>query len=60
MAELSGLNTSLYEFQLMKKQLQLAEQQKKLAKDGYLPTLALSANWAYTAYTDKFKNWFHS
>ena len=60
MAELSGLNTSLYEFQLMQKKLQLAEQQKKLAKDGYLPTLALSANWAYTAYTDKFKNWFHS
>ena len=44
----------------MQKKLQLAEQQKKLAKDGYLPTLALSANWAYTAYTDKFKNWFHS
>ena len=60
MAELSGLNTSLYEFQLMQKKLQLAEQQKKLAKDGYLPTLALSANWVYTAYTDKFKNWFHS
>ena len=59
-AELAGLDTSLYELQLMQKKLSLAEQQKKLAKDGYLPTLALSANWAYTAYTDKFKNWFHS
>ena len=38
----------------------MAEQQKKLAKDGYLPTLSLSGSWAYTAYTDKFKNWFHS
>ena len=59
-AELAGLSTSLYELQLMQKKLSLAEQQKKLAKDGYLPTLALTANWAYTAYTDKFKNWFHS
>ncbi|MGN0281310.1 MAG: TolC family protein [Prevotella sp.] len=59
-AQFSGLSTSLYELQLMQKQQTLAEQQKKLAKDGYLPTLALSANWAYSAYTDKFKNWFHS
>ena len=59
-AQLTGLNTNLYELQLRQKKLDMAELQKKMAKDGYLPTLALSANWAYTAYTDKFKNWFHS
>ena len=59
-AQLTGLNTNLYELQLLQKKLDMAELQKKMAKDGYLPTLALSANWAYTAYTDKVKNWFHS
>ena len=59
-AKLDGLNTNLYELQLLAKQQTLAEQQKKLAKDGYLPTLSLSGNLAFTAYTDKFKNWFHS
>ena len=59
-AQLTGLNTNLYELQLLQKKLDMAELQKKMAKDGYLPTLALSANWAYTAYTDKFENWFHS
>lgn len=59
-AVMSGLSGSLYELQLMEKQQTLANQQTKLAKDGYLPTLALTGNWMYSAYTDKFKNWFHS
>ena len=60
LAALSGLNENLYELQLLRTQQTLAEQQKKLAKSGYLPTLALTGNWTYMAYTDKFKNWFHS
>ena len=60
MAALTGLNENLYELQLLRKQQTLAEQQKKLAKDGYLPTLALTGNWTYTSFTDKMKNWFHS
>ena len=60
LAALSGLNENLYELQLLRTQQTLAEQQKKLAKSGYLPTLALTSNWTYMAYTDKFKNWFHS
>lgn len=59
-AALTGLNENLYELQLLRKQQTLAEQQKKLAKDGYLPTLALTGNWTYAAFTDNFKNWFHS
>ena len=60
MAELSGLNENLYELQMLRQQQTLAEKQQKLVRDGYLPTLSLTGTWAYTAYTDKFKNWFHS
>ena len=59
MAALTGLDENLSELQLLRTQQTLAEQ-KKLAKDGYLPTVAISGNWTYTAFTDKFKNWFHS
>ena len=60
MAAQSGLNVNLYELQLMRTQEKLTEQQVKLAKDAYLPTVALTGNFTFTAYTDKFKNWFHS
>lgn len=60
MASQTGLNTNLYELQLMRTQEKLSQQQVKLAKDAYLPTLALTGNFTFTAYTDKFKNWFHS
>lgn len=59
-AELTGLNTNLYELQLLRSQGELAERQKRMISQGYLPSLSLTANWMYTAYTDKAKNWFHS
>ena len=37
MASLTGLNENLYELQLLQTQRTLAEQKKKLARDGYLP-----------------------
>ncbi|MGM9835941.1 MAG: TolC family protein [Muribaculaceae bacterium] len=55
-----GLDTNLYELQLLQKKVTLAEKQKKMAQQEYLPTLALTGNVMYSAYTDKFKNWFHS
>ena len=58
-AEMGGLNYNMYELQMMEQQVTLADQQTKLAKQGYLPTLALTGNVMYTAFTDKFKNWFH-
>lgn len=58
--KLTGLDMNLSELQLLDQQVKLAEKQKKLAKDGYLPTVALTGNWMFTAYTDNFKNWFHS
>ena len=60
LAALTGLNVNQYELQLLQTQKTLAEQQKKLVKDGYLPTLALTGNFTYSAFTDKFKNWFQS
>ena len=55
-----GLDTNLYELQLLQNKVTLAEKQKKMAQQEYLPTLALTGNVMYSAYTDKFKNWFHS
>lgn len=57
---LSGLKDDLYEVQLLNTQKQLATQQKTIINDGYIPSLSLTGNWMYSAYTDKFKNWFHA
>ncbi|MDH6357359.1 TolC family protein [Parabacteroides sp. PF5-9] len=57
---LAGLPESLYEIQLLRSQKQLAEQQKSIINSNYLPSLNLTGSWMYSAYTDKFKNWFHS
>lgn len=57
---LTGLKDNLYEIQLLDTQKQLATQQKTIINDGYIPSLSLTGNWMYSAYTDKFKNWFHA
>ena len=58
-AAMSGLSMNLTELQMVQSQSRLADQQVKLAKNGYLPTLALTGNFTFSAFTDKFKNWFH-
>ena len=58
--ETSGLDTSLYELQLMRQKIALTEQQTKLAKQGYLPSLSLTGSLMYSAFTDRFENWWHS
>lgn len=57
---LTGLSESLYELQLLESQRQLAEQQKKMIGYGYIPSLNLTGNWMFSAYTDKAYHWFHS
>ncbi|MCI7010289.1 MAG: TolC family protein [Prevotella sp.] len=59
-AELSGLNTNQYDLLMLQEKERLAEQQLKMVKDGYLPSLSLTGSWMYSAYTDEMKNWFHS
>ena len=58
--ELTGLSENLFEFQLLQSKERLAESQKKIIKDGYLPSLSLTGSWMFSAYTDKFKNWLHT
>ena len=58
--ELSGLDYSLYEFEILNKKITMAEKQKQLISSGYLPSLTLTGNFGFSAFTDKYKNWFHS
>ncbi len=47
----NGLNTNLYELQLLEKRKELAQKQTKLAKDGYLPSVSLTGSLMYSAFT---------
>ena len=58
--ELSGLSGELAELKLLQSQQQLAEQQKKMVTQGYLPSLSLTGSLAYSAYTDKARYWFQN
>lgn len=57
---LTGMSENLYELQLLQSQVQLAERQKKMVTNGYIPSLSLTGSWRYSAYTDKAYHWFHS
>lgn len=57
---LTGLSENLYELQLLQSQVQLAERQKRLISNGYIPSLNLTGNWRFAAYTDEAYHWFHS
>lgn len=59
-AALTGMSENLYELQLLQSQVQLAERQKKMVTNGYIPSLNLTGSWRYSAYTDKAYHWFHS
>lgn len=59
-AALTGMSENLYELQLLQSQVQLAERQKKMVTNGYIPSLSLTGSWRYSAYTDKAYHWFHS
>lgn len=58
--ELSGLYEGQPELELLRKQGSLAEKQKKMISQGYLPSLSLTGSFMYSAFTDKAKNWFHA
>ncbi|MCD8183181.1 MAG: TolC family protein [Bacteroides sp.] len=59
-ADLTGLSENLYELQLLQFQKELAEQQKRLISNGYIPSLNLTGNWGFSAFTDKAYHWLHS
>ena len=59
-ARLDGLCEQLPELQLLQGQGEMAGRQLDMARQGYLPSLALTGNLTYSAFTDKLRNWFHS
>lgn len=56
--ELTGLSENLYEIQMLESQKTLAEKQRKLIRNGYIPSLSLSGNLSTSAFTDKACYWF--
>ena len=60
MVKADGLDTGLYELQLLEQKKLLTQKQTKLAKDGYLPSLSLTGNLMYSAFTDRIDHWIHS
>jgi len=57
---LRGLSPDLYELQLLNMQSEVLEKQKNMINQGYLPTLSLVGATQWTAFTDKFENYFHT
>ena len=57
---LRGLSPDLYELQLLNMQSEVLQKQKKMINHGYLPTLSLVGATQWTAFTDKFENYFHT
>ena len=57
---LTGFSENQYELRLIDQQKRLLEKQKKTIREGYIPSLNLTGNLMYTAFTDKAYHWFHS
>ncbi len=57
---LRGLSPDLYELQLLNMQSEVLQKQKKMIHQGYLPTISLVGATQWTAFTDKFENYFHT
>lgn len=57
---LTGFSRNQFELQLIDRQKQLLEKQKKTIREGYIPSLHLTGNLMYTAFTDKAYHWFHN
>ena len=57
---LRGLSPDLYELQLLNMQSVVLQKQKKMINQGYLPTLSLVGATQWTAFSDKFENYFHT
>ena len=57
---LVGVSSDLKELQLLNMQSELLLKKKESIKQSYLPTLSLVAGTSWTAYTDRFSNYFHS
>lgn len=57
---LSGVSPDLNELKILCTKNEVLEKQKQSIKQGYLPSLSFVGQLAYTNYTDRFSNYFHS
>ena len=55
-----GVSPDLYELQLLHMQSDVLEKQRKMINNGYIPSLSLVSGTSWMAYTDEFKNYFHT
>lgn len=55
-----GLSSNLPELRLLQEQIQMSKLQKRSVIQGYIPSLSLIGQLAYTNYTDHFRNYFHA
>lgn len=55
-----GLSSNLPELKLLNMQLNVLQQQKEMICQAYLPLLSLVGTTQWTAFTDNFKNYFHT
>ncbi|MBQ3197521.1 MAG: TolC family protein [Alistipes sp.] len=55
-----GVSPDLYELQLLHMQSDVLEKQRKMINNGYIPSLSLVGGTSWMAYTDEFKNYFHT
>lgn len=54
----AGLSTSLPETQLLEERIKVSEQQQKLIRQGYLPSVSLTGTLSGSAYAPKPGDWF--
>lgn len=57
---LKGLSSDLYELRLLEMESDVLQKQKRMVNQGYIPSLSLVGGTSWTAYTDKFKHYFHT
>lgn len=57
---LTGLSENLSELALLQSKTNLAEKQRKLVRNGYIPSLSLTGSYSVASYTDQVRHWFHS
>jgi len=57
---LSGVSPDLNELKILYTKNDVLEKQKQNIKQGYLPSLSFVGQLAYSNYTDRFSNYFHS
>lgn len=57
-ARLTGVSEDLPEIRILESKSEMAKMQKKMIRQGYIPSLALTGNLSASAFTDQARFWF--